>query len=330
MKRICIIIIIILSISIYQIEAVSLLNNPLHSRAAGMGNAFSALADDSSALFYNPALLYDIEDHMVTIGYSHLFLNANDYSFSYVHPKIHMKPDVGVSVACMMLKDDQIRRYSSVDLGDPGSYDRGEDFDFSEYVVMLGSGAKIMNQWMIQFSGGFNFKYYYSSLDTYKGKGVGFDLGLNAKHRLFNTALVFKNLLCNLNGENESTGVEAQESLPLIIRTGFLFRLKRILNDIFESQDERPSSRRPGLFINWIVNPVVDFEFVMDDEFYVNVFTGLEMWVNNVFGIRTGYNTVQGLSCGISAKVEIVQFDYSYSIHSELQGTHRIAGTYYF
>ncbi len=331
MKKICFIV--ILFFITINLQAVSLLDSGLHSRATGMGNAFSALADDSSAVYYNPALLYDIEKHLISFGYSHMFLNANNYSVSYVFPKLSRKPDIGLSAAFNSLFDSELKTYSAVDIGNPGDYIAGPDFDFSEYMFILGAGMKIGNYWMMQFSGGLSLKYYSKTIAEYKANGIGADLGFNAKHRLFNFAIVFKNLLGSLKSNNEYFQSETIETVPLSIKTGILLRIKRIINALSGTDEKSPSYDRSSVvreYFRWVVNPVFDAEFVFDDSMSVNTFAGLEGWINDIFALRFGYNNFQGFSYGFSGQVEPVRIDYSYSAHSDLEGTHRITGTYYF
>ncbi|MBU1077819.1 MAG: PorV/PorQ family protein [Spirochaetes bacterium] len=333
MKRSSIIIsLCIMAVLSVNLQAVSLLENGLHSRASGMGGAFAALADDSSAVYYNPALLYDIEDHLVSFGYSHLFHDANNFSFSYVFPKLMLKPDMGISIAFNSLMEDGLKSYSTVEFGNPGDYTSGADFELSEYLVMGGLGIKIVNVALMQISGGFNFKYFSRTIDDFNSSGIAGDLGINAKHRLLNFAVVVRNLLGKLDSSNDATGSTVEEKLPLSIKGGLLLQFNRIMKAIFSSKDERPSHEDSVSrdVLNWVINPVVDAEIILDDETELKIFSGVEGWINNIFALRFGYNNFQGLSYGFSAQVEPIRIDYSYMVHSELNGTHRITGTYMF
>ena len=58
------------------------------ARSLGMGRAFTGLADDNSAIIFNPAGLYLIERPMVSVFYTNLLMDVT-YSFiSYVHPTL--------------------------------------------------------------------------------------------------------------------------------------------------------------------------------------------------------------------------------------------------
>jgi hypothetical protein len=62
------------------------------ARAQGMGNAFTGLADDSRAIYYNPAGLAWQTRSQVSADYSRLLMGLDDSSslslgfLSYVHP----------------------------------------------------------------------------------------------------------------------------------------------------------------------------------------------------------------------------------------------------
>lgn len=328
MKKYLILLMIFMAINL---QAISLLNTGFQARAAGMGNAFSALADDASALYYNPALLYDINEMQASIGYSHLFLTGNNINFSYVYPKLMRKPDLGVSIGYSTIIDNNdLISYSSVDHGNPGDYTAGHEFGYTENLFMFGSGVKIINIWLMQISGGASVKMYNRTIDSFESKGYGFDAGLNTKHKYFNFALVFKNLMAKLSHNAGET-----DTVPLTIRTGALIQIKRIIKDIFEPADDQPTYADSSAGIthedfNYVINPVIDAEFVLDDEMEYRIFTGLEGWLNRVAALRFGYNNFQGLSMGGSVHIEIIRIDYSYTVHSELEGTHRFTGTYYF
>ncbi len=316
-----------------NLQAVTLLDLGFQTRAVGMGNAFSALCDDSSTIYYNPALLYHIEKHQVSIGYSHLFLTANNFNLSYIYPKLLLKPDVGVSIGISSLFDSDIKTYLPVSYGEPGDYTTGDNFNFYENLFIIGGGAKIKNIWMMQISGGVSIKYFNRGLENIKSNGFGFDIGVNVKHKLFNFAIVIKNILGRLYSESKISSSDIKEDIPITLRTGTLLRIKRIIRKIFKPVEKRPSVdsfNRSSQYLNYEINPVIDTEFVFDKKFRFNIFTGIEGWLNNLIALRCGYNNLQGLSCGGSVNISQIRVDYSYSIHSELEGTHKITGTYYF
>ncbi len=325
-NRIILIIIIIFITSVYG-YGFTLLDNGFNARAIGLGGAFTALSDDTSALYYNPALLYDFETPQVSVGYARNFLTADKINLAYIQPKVSFKPDIGISAAVSTLLDSGIPGYQPVEYGDAGEYRIGSDIDYYENFFILGGGIKIKNIWMMQLSGGISIQFLNRKIYDFKSYGFGVNLGINSRHRLFDFSVVLKNLFTKIISDN------SEENVPIVLRLGTLLRIKRIFNDIFGDNDKQPTLLNNTLVMQniiWRINPVFDIEFVFDNKVQINGFAGIEGWLNNIAALRFGYNSYQGLSCGTSINIDRIRVDYTYSIHSELAASHRVTATYYF
>lgn len=126
------------------------------ARAAGFGGAFTAVADDYSAFFWNPAGLVFIDRMSTNIFYDSVFKNSQtDIGFNYTNP----------------LFDEYTLAFSYFHTGYTGSR-------FSDDVLYL-TGAAFLDDKKI-YSVGANFKYINTSasgFDVY-GRSVGFDIGV--------------------------------------------------------------------------------------------------------------------------------------------------------
>ncbi len=328
MKKLKIILVIVVILFNYSIlNAFIILDNGFNARSMGMGGAFAALDDDTSALYYNPALLYQFETPQISAGYSRFFHLYNKFNIAYIQPKILLKPDLGLSFISSFLLDNDIPTYSKVELGDIGDYNEGNKIDYYEYFFMIGGGIKIKNIWMMNISGGISSEFLYRDIDNMKSYGIGINIGVAAKHRFFNIALTLKNLFLRNNYES------GYENLPLTLRIGTYYKFKRILYAIFKTKEKKPAVTNNYLitqYINWKVNPLFDMDLKFDNTFKINYFMGIEGWLNNLIAVRIGYNNYQKISWGASVDLEFLRFDYSYTIHSELLSTHKITVTYFF
>ncbi|MFI5370309.1 MAG: hypothetical protein ACHQ52_02040 [Candidatus Eisenbacteria bacterium] len=134
---------------------------PVGVRAIGMGGAFSAVADDASALFWNPAGLARIGHQEVAGSYANLFdTGIQDNLVSFVLPL-------------------SLDRAAAVDWYHSG-FDDGV-LGFSENRVTLGGSFKV-RPWLWAGAGG-KLLTRGTSLDgqsLVSGRGFGLDLGLLA------------------------------------------------------------------------------------------------------------------------------------------------------
>jgi hypothetical protein len=134
---------------------------PIGPRAIGMGSAFTAIADDASALFWNPAGIARVGHQEVAGSTANLFnTGARDNIVSFVLP---MSPGLGTAVDW---------------------YHSGFDDDalgFSENRVTLGAAAKI-RPWLWAGVGGKLLTQSTSEdgLSVSSSRGFGLDLGVIA------------------------------------------------------------------------------------------------------------------------------------------------------
>ncbi len=134
---------------------------PVGVRALGMGGAFGAVADDASALFWNPAGLARIGHQEISGSYANLYATGiQDNLFSFVLPLA-------------------LDRAAAVDWYHSG-FDDGE-LGFSENRVTLGGALKV-KPWLWAGAGGKLLTRGTSldGLDLASGHGFGFDVGLLA------------------------------------------------------------------------------------------------------------------------------------------------------
>jgi len=134
------------------------------ARALAMGGAYTALADDATAGYWNPAGLtgierfnlssmisanmsYDRQYNYVALGYN--FGRAGWGAFSWVNGGIN---DIA--------KTD-------------GGFNQSGTFNADEHGFLFSYGNK-----MNKFNVGMTFKVGYQKIDTYSKSGVGFDAGL--------------------------------------------------------------------------------------------------------------------------------------------------------
>jgi hypothetical protein len=176
---------------------------PLGARAAGMGNAYAAVANDGTAFFWNPAGVALMHRREVSLMYSSQFDGLAQYNFiGYTH---QLSRNYGFSIAWIRYSVGNIPETSALE---DSKNDRGNpNYDFSKYFhgqfnyvnnalfftfakmnsVKLNLGW-LYNDFAIQIPVGINFKIIEggsSGISGQNGKvagdisqsGIGVDIG---------------------------------------------------------------------------------------------------------------------------------------------------------
>ncbi|MGD8782199.1 MAG: PorV/PorQ family protein [Ignavibacteria bacterium] len=281
-------------------------------RGTGMGSAFVSIADDATAMYWNPAGIANVENFETT------FLNSKwiaDLSLNYAGAVLSLGNFGTLGVNATFLTMDEIERTT---IASPDG--TGELFDAGSYAF----GISYARQLTDQFAIGFNAKYINERL--YHSNANGFALDVGAIFRTnFNgltlgmsisnygtkmqlegqDMLVQHDIAENVKGNNEyiNANLETDEfDLPLMFRVGVSMDiLKGLANS------------------NWIIS--ADALHPSDDVESVNV--GTEYIFHDIFSVRVGYkglfakDSEQGLNFGSGIRYNVmgtttVGFDYSY------------------
>ena len=179
------------------------------ARSAGMGNAFTAVANDAWAAFYNPAGLAQLGQYQAGIGYQRPFGLSffNSVFGSAVMPLPGDYGTISVSIESFGVK------YKGTTLS-------------NETTAMLSHGFYLLNDIHTSLSIGYNLKFYHMSLGTSvegaelgSGGTVGMDVGVMAS--------IYKRTYLGLfvyNINNPRLGVETSEDLPRRVVVGAAYR----------------------------------------------------------------------------------------------------------
>ena len=284
------------------------------ARATGMGNAFVGIADDPSAIFYNPAGLARLKTWHVSLLYdkkSKYGLTDNENPFlasGVVIFPIRKNFCVGAS-GCQT-----------------GSWSNPTQV-VTNNIGQLSLSAQMNDRISLGFSG----KFFYNS-NFGKKKGADFDLGiLYQPQKSFSVGIVGENLLAT------DMRPEVSEKSSLF---GYSTRKGKIgLSYVYDDK---------GFLTN------IAFDFVLKDvqqpmqKTYTQESFGIEHWIFNQkktsFALRGGYTLGKdyeldykqpafGLGIRHSGKEILMQIDYSwqkypYQTTDRFAGDHRISFTF--
>ena len=291
-------------------------------RAIAMGGAFTATANDVSALYWNPAGLASNLSGEAFFNHTDWFL---DIAMEYAGVAIHI-PGIGTigGFVTALTMDDMLVRTEERPEG------TGELFDAGGLAIGL-SFARSLTE---RFSIGFNAKYISEHIWHTSATGLALDIGTIYKIPVVNEFRIGASIsnfgtkmkldgrdLINIiqvggtSGNLINTKIDIEEyELPLIFRVG-------IAMDVLKTEESRLTTAIDAIHPN-------------DHTEFVN--SGIEYSWNEIAFLRAGYkslfeeNTEQGLTFGFGLHYRIIDYiklkiDYSFQEFGRLTDIHQIA-----
>ncbi len=283
--------------------AFNFLNIPMGARSAGMGNTFTAIANDALAPFWNPAGLPNIRERLLQITYMNYFAGYNGGAVSYTMPL-----NEGTTVAFFskfigvggIPKTGIDENQNLVDLGTFGSYDVLFGASYGKYI------SDIIN-W------GVNIKIISETIDEYSSQAVAADVCIlhQSPNPNLKIGLAAKNL-----GMQLSKFDQEKEKLPMTFTLGLAYKLNT------------------GVI-------ALDINKPMHTDFYGTI--GLETTFQNKITVRAGYRSnasdwnvgsgidfLSGISAGVGFSWKEYKFDYAVNSYGELGFIHQLSVGYHF
>lgn len=190
------------------------------AKAIAMGKTFSAIADDGTALFWNPAGLEQMKSREFSAMHALIFEDRTEDYIAFTYPV--SKFTISAGWLHFGVSDIQERNEVGELVG---------HFGDSENAIMLGSGISIYSAPAFKFNLGTTVKYFHHSLYNHHANGWGADLGSLfylyrkgfIKHIGF--AVVIQNLGAKLKWNTESNH---EEEVPITVRLGSTINLNRL------------------------------------------------------------------------------------------------------
>ncbi|MEN8193042.1 MAG: PorV/PorQ family protein [Bacteroidota bacterium] len=293
-------------------------------RAIGMGSAFTATANDISAIYWNPAGLAN--DHSSNAYFNHTSWIADvDLEFAALSSYIDGFGTIGAFVSVAKTIDGEIVRTIDQPEG------TGELFDAGGISIGLTYSRELTEN----FSMGFNFKYIQERIWHMSAQGFALDVGALYKIDILNEFRLGANI-SNFGTKMKLTGRDILEvktvgegnqgnlintsidldefSLPLIFRVG-------VAADLIKSESLRFTLGMDAVHPN-------------DHTEYINA--GTEFGWKEIIMFRIGYRSIferdteKGLTMGmgfyyrLSSSIKFL-FDYAYQDFGRLQNVHYLS-----
>ncbi len=141
------------------------------ARAIGMGGAFVAIANDASAIYWNPAGMTKLKRNEVFLNHNEWLAGIN-YDFASLVVKLDHASAIGVSYTGINMGDMEIRTI----LEPEGT---GELFSVNDMAVGLSYARNLTDR----FSIGFNGKYIQQTIYHMSASAIAVDIGTLFKTR---------------------------------------------------------------------------------------------------------------------------------------------------
>jgi len=277
-------------------NAANFLKFGIGARAMGMGNSFVAIADDATAVYWNPAGLTQIEENQVFMSYAERFgAGVQDQSLG-VALKWRKRINVGFAMARTSVGGIKHTTEGTVDSRGRPIVDG--TFDDAEVGLLFATGVRVHEI----FSIGLTAKYMIHDLYDKTATGLGLDLGW-----MFHPV---GSLTFGLNAQN-------------INRT----RMK--WTTVGEHFDRIPANFKFGGAMDLLDSKMkVSADVNLPDFGNLGLNSGIEYSLTDYFVMRGGMERAE-IATGATISFERIHIDYAYR-SQELGDTHRFALSYGF
>ena len=266
------------------------------ARAAGMGSAYTGVADDANSVFWNPGGLVNVITNEVAINHVQWPADINLTSVVLAWNPRSIPGTIALSARSLWLDPMLVRTAFEPD-GNGQTFDAGSSaFGFS-YAQF----------WTDKFSAGFTLNYIHEGLAETSVNTIGFDFGM--MYRIGVKDLKLGMVIQNLGGKMVYDVTESKMPTTFKVGTSFV----------------PIHSEHHKLLLT------VEFAHPSDNQEHANV--GTEYALNDLFFGRLGYHInydTDGLAFGFGAALMTgeyskLQLDYSAVDMGPLQYVHRLS-----
>lgn len=265
------------------------------ARAAGMGSAYTAVANDATALYWNPAGIVELERTEVTLNSVTWPADIDLYFAGTVFRTPYLPGTFGVTARALTM-DPQIERTVYKPEGTNRWFDAGDQSYGLTYATYFTD----------RFSAGFTMHFLHMGLADKSVETMAFDFGL--LYRIGIRGMKLGMMVQSLGSEVKFD--ERSSKLPMVFRVGLGIDVLRSGSNILIASGE--------------------FSHPSDNAERMNI--GAEYSFDQFFYVRGGYNInydTQGLAWGVGFRIDTsqtsdIRFDYAWEDLSFLGQAHRV------
>lgn len=296
-------------------SAASMLGIGVGARAEALGGAFVAIADDPSALYWNPAGMTQIKSISLQVTKANWFVDTDFSSLDLVVPLPSFNSAFGFHLAMLDYGDNPVRTVFRPE-------GTGETYSASDFVAGLYLAMNITDR----VSASFGVKYFQQSIWHVSGSAIGFDVGI-----LFQTPVEGLKLGGTISNFGSEFGLSGRDLTRIMDIDG--------RRPIFQNNDNVPTNIATETYaLPLFFRFGIAYQYDLDEN---NAFTigtnlnhpsnnietvdlGFEAKIFNSFYLRGGYQSLfsdtaeNGLTLGAGINYKILDMatfivDYSWS-----------------
>ena len=266
------------------------------ARAAGLGSAYVAVADDANAIYWNPAGIVNIRGSELSISQTEWPADINLSYAAYVFNPRSIPGTFGISARALWM-DPQIVRTAFEPEGNGQTFDSG----------MSSLGLTYARYFTDKFSAGITGHFLHMGLAEASVNSAALDVGI--LYRIGIRGMKVGMTIQSLG--SEVTFDERSARLPTMFKVGFAFDPIRAGSQTLMATGE--------------------FQHPVDNKERSNF--GLEYNLRDTFFLRTGYNMgydTDGVAAGAGFRVKTgrtsrAQLDYGWVDMASLGSVHRVS-----
>ncbi len=262
--------------SVMSQSGLSFLKIGVGGRASGMGEAFSAVVDDATATYWNPAGLMQLNQQQLFLIHNEWFGDVRSEYVTFALPTKNYA--IGFSLNSINIGNIELR-------GQQPSVDPIATFTAHDLALGLSYAHSITTEWDV----GVTLKYLFEKIYIEESSGIAVDIGVQYHPEIipFKFGLTLQNL-----GKMNKLGGQSP-GLPRIFRFGLAFNPAILQADHL-------------LFAG---------DFVHDFEGNSHFHMGTEYLLKDLLTVRIGYQTgyeIKSIQFGFGFRSDKILMDYGY------------------
>lgn len=271
------------------------------ARAVAMGSAFVSVADDATAVYWNPAGVARIQKGVVSVNHTAWLADISFTQAAYLFHTRLMPGTFALSARSLYMDAQPVLTVNRPD-GEGRSFDAGD----------LAFGLTYARSLTDKFSAGISANYLQSTLATYSASAMVFDFGTlyNTGYRSLRIGMAIQNI------GSDMKFIEEEIKMPTVFRVGMSMNL-------YESASH-------------LLLMAGDFSHPPDNNERAS--WGSEYGFKEFLFLRGGYHfnyDLEKMTAGVGFKVAAslnaeARIDYAYTDMDAMPGVHRISADFRF